>query len=184
MALQKLVVDALTHRIRIGKQLIGQSFGDDDRGRWLEVGVADPVHDFIRIEVAAGDQLQSQSCDGMFVAEIQGSPCRGGLLIRVQVDALARAAVGQGNSIRGKRILDARQGSQRRQVALLTRSRIRRTAHPLIVKHHDIGFVDAGWPLTQDNPLLDDEQGIAQNCQRNRHLHGDQNGADLVTAHG
>ena len=47
----------------------------------------------------------------------------------------------KGYELRGKRILNARQRSQRRQVRLQTRSLIRRIAHPLIVEHHDIGFI-------------------------------------------
>ena len=46
------------------------------------------------------------------------------------------------------------------------------------------GFVDAGRPFTQGNALLNDEERIAEYCQRDRHLHGDQDGADLVTTHG
>ena len=47
-----------------------------------------------------------------------------------------------------------------------------------------MALVDAGGPFAQGNALLDDEQRIAENRQGDRHLHGDQDGADFIAAHG
>ena len=67
----------------------------------------------------------------------------------------------------------------------MTRRLIRRIADPLIADHHHIGLVvDAGRPFARGHALLDDEQGIAEYRQRDGHLHGDQDGADFIAAHG
>src|SRR5579872_1621584 len=120
----------------------------------------------------------------MIVAQIVRGLGAWDLLVGTQEYALGPAAALQRVIVGDIRVDHAGQGPQRGDVPLQASLNVGVSGDAAAADHEHIVLVDPGGTAAQGGALFDQREGIADEGQRHGHLHGYENGAELVAPHG
>jgi len=163
----------------VREHLVRERLRHDDHRR-LQAIAERGLLDFLRLEIAPGDQCRAERVHRLLIDQIERALRRRGLLLGLKTETAAPAALAHRHGIRTGRRGDAGQLAQHCKIGLLHGLRIEALAEAGAAEPERIGLVDAAGPMHALEALSDDEQRVADDRERQRNLQADQDHRDLA----